>query len=539
MHSVDRLGEAAARWLASRTSRRSFLGTTGKVALVVAGGSGLAEVFASQAEARQCGQSGISPKCPTFDCVGPDVAWGWCWYASPGCCSNGGLKKICDCCKTNHPNVQGYCPDGSAVYCMVESCLEDPRLQTVPVERYVGGDAVDVSLARSAQRKSGSAATLVIANGLDPFVAAIAAPVAGLLGVPLLLADPSGNRQVVHDEIARLGSTRLILIGGGLEGLRQHPGVENVGGGGDAPTVSVEVAKWMARQGALTSVVCVGASANSRRFAPSAAAYAAVRGVPLLVGGSAVEALRSEMGNGFALLLVGDDVANETFSAPGAGGIERIAGTDPSVTSQAIADRLLGKVTSGTFALVVVADGSVHTAVGALPAGGVVIVHGDGLIDPNLRDWFTTNRKRFSHADLLQTGPGSLGDQGVYELQSAVNGYETRYLIGKDGQGLPVIAQPMEERELGKAKVSGKPVPPTTLASKANVKRKPAPNPAPPVSTPPTPVPRTVPPVATTTTAPTSPDAKPSDPTTATTSPSTTTTSTTSSTTRPTLPIVG
>ena len=498
MQSIDRLGESAARWLASRTSRRSFLGSTGKAALVMAGGSGLAQVFASQAEARQCGQSGISPRCPTFDCVGPDVVWGWCWYASPGCCSNGGLKKICDCCKTNHPNVQGYCPDGSAVYCMVESCLEDPRLQMVPVERYLGGDAVDVSLARSIQRKAGSAATLVVANGLDVFASSIAAPVAGILGVPLLLSDPSGLRQGVHDEIARLGAKRLILIGEGMDGLRSLREVESIGRSGDAPSVSVEVAKWIARRGPLTSVVCIGASADARRVAPSASAYAAVRGVPLLIGASAVAALRSELGNGFALLLVGADVAKENFAAPGSGGIEQIPGRDPSLASQVLADRLLGKVSSGTFALVVVADSSTHTAVGALPAGGVVVVHGDGAIDPNLRDWLTLNRSRFSHADLLQTGNGSLGDQGVYDLQSAVNGYETRFLIGKDGQGLPVIPQPMDERELGKAKVSGKPVPPVNIAGKANAKRKPAPNPAPPVSTPPTPVPRTVPTPSTT-----------------------------------------
>ncbi len=541
MESVDRIGEAAARWLASRTSRRSFLGTTGKAALVAAGGSGLAQVFASQAQARQCGQSGISPKCPTFDCVGSDVVWGWCWYASPGCCSNGGLKKICDCCKTNHPNVQGYCPDGSAVYCMVESCLEDPRVQTVPVERYVGGDAVDVSLARSAQRKAGSASTVVVANGLDPLVSAVAAPVASMLGVPLLLADPDGERPGVHEEIDRLGVKRLLLVGGGLSGLRSLRGVESIAPDGDAPSVSVAVARWFVERSPLKSVVCVGASANARRFAASAGAYAAVRNVPLLVGASAARALRDELGNGFALLLIGNEMTDESFpDAPGSGGVDRLPGADPSLVSQVLADRLFTKVPVGTFALVVVADASAHTAVGALPAGGVVVVHGNGAIDPALRDWLIANRRRFSLADLLQTGVGSLPDEGVYDLQSAVNGYETRFLVGKDGQGLPVVAQPMEERELGKAKLSGKPIAPITVASRANGKRKPAPNPAPPVSSPPTPVPRTVPPAPSTTIPPPAPESKSGD--TASTTAATVTTSTTpsiSSTTRPTLPIVG
>ena len=262
MHRIDRIGEAASRWLASRTSRRSFLGTTGKAALVVAGGSGLAGVFASRAEARLCGQSGVSPKCPTFDCVGPDVAWGWCWYASPGCCSNGGLKKICDCCKTNHPNVQGYCPDGTSVYCIVESCLEDPRVQTVHVDRYVGSDAIDVSLARSAQRKAGSASTVVMANGLDPWVAAIAAPVASALGAPLLLDDPSGTRHGTREELVRLGADRIVIVGPGLDALHRLPGVERIASDGDASMISVAVALWLNARAALSLVVCVGSSTD-------------------------------------------------------------------------------------------------------------------------------------------------------------------------------------------------------------------------------------------------------------------------------------
>ena len=98
MSRVDLVTERAARWLAARTSRRTFLSTSAKVAIVGTGGVAISQVFSSRAEARVCGQSGTSPKCPTYDCVGPDVAWGWCWYASPGCCANGGLKKICDCC---------------------------------------------------------------------------------------------------------------------------------------------------------------------------------------------------------------------------------------------------------------------------------------------------------------------------------------------------------------------------------------------------------------------------------------------------------
>ena len=170
MNRIDRVTEGASRWMASRISRRSFLATTGKAAVVVTGGATMATLFASRAEARACGQSGVSPRCATYDCVGPDVVWGWCWYASPGCCTNGGLKKICDCCKRDHPNVHGYCPDGHNVYCMVESCLEDPRLQRVALERTYATDGVEVSLARLATRAAGSTPALVLAAA-DPLAA--------------------------------------------------------------------------------------------------------------------------------------------------------------------------------------------------------------------------------------------------------------------------------------------------------------------------------------------------------------------------------
>ena len=68
--------EAASRWLASRSTRRSFLGKLGRGAVLVAGGSTLATLLVGdEAEARVCGQSGVSPKCPTYDCEG-DGVWG-------------------------------------------------------------------------------------------------------------------------------------------------------------------------------------------------------------------------------------------------------------------------------------------------------------------------------------------------------------------------------------------------------------------------------------------------------------------------------
>jgi hypothetical protein len=50
-----------------------------------------------------------------------------------------------------------------------------------------------------------------------------------------------------------------------------------------------------------------------------------------------------------------------------------------------------------------------------------------------------------------------LNDQGTYDLQSALNRFDTHVLQGVSGQGLPVISQPLAEREIGRAREKGAP----------------------------------------------------------------------------------
>jgi hypothetical protein len=157
--AVERLG----RWTARRTTRRSFLGRLGRGAVFLASGPTVALLLGDgeRAAARVCGQSGVSPRCANFDCVGHDEVWGWCWYAS-GCCAGGGLKKICDCCAVNWPNVHGYCPDGTNVKCIVESCGADPRVMQTPVARIAEDEAVAAAVRVSQVRfPGGGAATAV------------------------------------------------------------------------------------------------------------------------------------------------------------------------------------------------------------------------------------------------------------------------------------------------------------------------------------------------------------------------------------------
>lgn len=472
MTRIDRITEGASRWMASRVSRRSFLATTGKTAVVVAGGATMSTLFASRAEARACGQSGVSPRCSTYDCVGPDVVWGWCWYASPGCCTNGGLKKICDCCKRDHPNVHGYCPEGHNVYCMVESCLEDPRLQKVSLERTYAADAVEVSLARLATRAAGNTPALVLAAG-DPLASAIAGPVATRWGLPLLLTDGGALRPGIVSELSRLGVARVRVVGIGiseslLSALRTAVAdVEVIGSTTDVAVASVEIGRRVADGRPVIDAVCIGADRTSLEIAASAASFAAARNLPLFIGIDALNSFRGQTGSTGTNFLVGDGVADE-----GARVADPVSlrGRDPKAISLALADLLFegsaapdATTKAVAFGLAFVPQSSTAIGAGYTPVGGPLIVHDDGQITPALRDWLITRRSRFAVAECVLGVAGSLPDSGIIELQGALNGYDRQFLRGDDdGAGLPVFAQPLEERPIGMVRLNG-PLPSTSV----------------------------------------------------------------------------
>ena len=512
MSPLDGLAERASRWMASRTSRRTFLATTGKTAVVVAGGATLASVFATRAEARACGQSGVSPRCPTYDCVGADVVWGWCWYASPGCCTNGGLKKICDCCKRNYPNVHGYCPDGHNVYCMVESCLEDPRLQKIVLERSYAGDAADLSLARLATRPAGSTPNLVIAAA-DVLASAIAGPLANAMGTPLVLTDPATTRPGLLPELSRLGVRSATVLAAGVSdavlGALRSAAIELtlVGSPTDIAVASVDVAILVAGASERVGVVCIGADGPSLEVAASASAYAASTGSPLLIGTDAVNAFRGQSGRSGPSLLVGTGAGDPLDVGEG----ERINGRRVQTLSRALADRLFDTAEPRrTFGLAFVPASSARMGGGYLPVGGPLLVHDDSVISPDFRDWLVARRTRFAVAECVLTVAGGLSDAGVLELQGALNGYDRQFLRGDDdGVGLPVFAQPLEERPIGMVRVSG---PPPSTGVPGVVPRARHKRPigfAPAQTPPPRTAPGALPIITTTTTSPPAPNAPP------------------------------
>ena len=441
--------EAASRWLASRSTRRSFLGKLGRGAVLVAGGSTLATLLVGdEAEARVCGQSGVSPKCPTYDC--DDGIWGWCWYAT-GCCSGGELKKICDCCAPVD-NVHGYCPSGTNVLCIVESCGTDPRVQVVGLRRIVTDDVVVMAAGASRVRNAeGAAAEVWLVEAGQAVLASVLTPVAARRGIPVLLARGGSLGPHVVAELQRLGTRKVVLRGpalsAGIEADLARYGItsERLDPDGSLATVSA-VSEGLAgqlRAAGVRRAVCVESSGMSLTAAPLAAALAASKGYPLIVGVDRAKAA------GFTLVyLVGPEAAARAGEVSGGHPIGEATWGELSVALADIAFRVEG---AGPGGLALIAHGG-SGPLGLLPAGGPILVHAPGSLD-GVRDTLFAQRDRLRSV-ALGGAAGALSTDAYYELQSIVNGFDAHKLIGVAGQGLPVIEQPLEERPVGLARLA-------------------------------------------------------------------------------------
>jgi hypothetical protein len=429
---VDSVTESASRWLASRSTRRSFLGRMGRTAVFVASGSTMAMVLgADEAHARVCGQSGVSPKCPTYDC---NDVWGWCWYAN-GCCAGGALKKICDCCAVNWPNVHGYCPSGTNVKCIVESCGTDPRVQVVSLVQLPYDDPVTLSAAATrAARGNGSTEHVYVVAADQPLWAAVVRPLSLLSGSGVLL---SGGRLAAStvSELQRLGVRRATLVGPtaspGLE--RYGITVDRRGQSHSVEQFSLEVASVF-RSGGTRSAFVSRATAET---AVPASAAAAAAGKPLIIGTST--------NPGFdRVYLAGWEASAEGSRLPGA--YPLWSDNLPALAVE-LADAAV-VLEGGDMSSVVLAP-SLSPAV--LSFGGPALLHSPGTID-GARDWLFARRSQLRRIALSGAG-GALSTASYYELQSLANGFDAHRLIGVGGQGLPVIEQPLAERPIGRARI--------------------------------------------------------------------------------------
>ncbi len=450
---VDELVEATSRRTATRLTRRSFLGRAGQAAVLVASGPALATVLAEEAEARVCGQSGVAPKCPTYDC---DHTWGWCWYAS-GCCTDGLLKKICDCCAPNTPHPVGYCPSGTRVFCIVESCGTDPRLQRKAITRFPTDD--NFRLLADIRRFRWPAGSPVAVFGDESSLAraSVAFPVASVVDGPLFLVGRGRITADVLDELRRMGVRHVYAVGGvpddGVARDLLDPlgiGLTRVGTAEDPGELSLEVAAWLA-QGPTGrpshGFVAVGRADSGAITVPLgvAVALASRLRLPLVIGAPEAQRARAEVPWSAtpAIHLVGAEAA-----ATGIGGARAHTGPTPMELAEQ-ANVVAAEAGASAICPIILS----HTSPAVWAAGHLgqpVVLHEPGRFDWVGRYLFLAGAS--AQSVVLAGVEGALRDDGVAALQSMLNGFDAHKLIGVAGQGLPVISQPLVERPIGMAR---------------------------------------------------------------------------------------
>lgn len=442
---VERLG----RWTAKRTTRRSFLHRFSQLAVFVAAGPIVANLLLRKAEARVCGQSGVTPKCDTFGCEGEGAVWGWCWYASDGCCKDGGLKKICDCCILDYPNVHGYCPAGTNVACIVESCGNDPRVLTVDLTPVVW-DASDGFVTSAALVGNETANKVVIVDSTDPWRTILAAPIAGALGIPLLTVDAAGLSNRASETIEQLGATEALIVGDISQAASDELDDANltsriVATGTDLDTLSHDIGAFLVRVNNVNRSVSLATTGLSAEAAGLAATFAASAGFPIVIGTAATAAL------GLPTLYIGPEPADAGVPS------ERTTSTSLTELSFELASLSAALSSSGRDRFSLCPADSTDI-VGMVNLGTSVVLHPVGALG-TVEAWIKEHVLHFGALSevFYVKGPGELTIDQYWSLQGVVNGFETDQLTGVSGEGLPVIRQPYSERPIGMARTEGAP----------------------------------------------------------------------------------
>lgn len=447
---VDGTVEQVGRWTASRWSRRSFLGRLGRLGVLVAGGTGMATLLAGRAEARVCGQSGVAPKCETFTC---DATWGWCWYAS-GCCANGALKKICDCCAPNTPHPVGYCPSGTRVLCIMESCGADPRVMTKPVVVHAHADPVALAVEASRRRFRVRTLMAVVGDAEDTLFAALAASVGSVVAGPVLLTGRNGLAGTVAEELSRVGVRFVKLVGPHLtsrvdEALRARGMVvERIGSSEHAGQCALEVAAWSRELTGARTVIVLDSHTTTATAGPAAALANALR-VPLVFGAPVDVAGGLEYPRPLHQAYVVTRDASRAQALPGARALT--AGSVAGWAAELAGILLQRSGATGLWGALAPADDHLAAAAVAAVGGPVLRYEPSSPTVAGAGDWLLSHRERLDGLEVAGDRR-ALTAQAEWWLQGTLNVFELHMLRGGPGEGLPVIPQPRHERPLGRAR---------------------------------------------------------------------------------------
>jgi hypothetical protein len=251
------------------------------------------------------------------------------------------------------------------------------------------------------------------------------------------------------------------MVGAGLVGTSAERDLRSLGldvqlagAGTDAASLSADLATKIRAANGSRRAFAVDATPTATLGIVGAAAAAA--GHPVLVGAETARqaAFHGPGGPSFVTYLVGPTLSARAGDLPGANPVW-------SATTDAVAADLawLVLVVEGTRQrpVLVLPRGEEALAAGLTGCGAPIVVHAPGTLDQAARVTLAQVRRGVDRA--FQVGNGAVDAEFTYYLQGSLSGYDTHRLQGVAGEGLPVISQPVGERDLGRARVSGVPVP--------------------------------------------------------------------------------
>ena len=301
-----------------------------------------------------------------------------------------------------------------------------------PVVRVSGSERYSTSVAAGRRAPlTDPKGTVVIASGETAHLVdgLVGAPLAAVEDAPLLLSAATGLPDPVGAEVARLGVSNAILVGGQsalseqvVADLRAR-GVQSVTriAGTDRFDTALQVARAM---GAPRSVAVIASGENGRLAdALASGGPAAATGRPiLLVTRDSVplptRQAMTEMGTSSTIVVGGSAAVSDATMAqlPNA---QRVAGADRYSTSVAVADHFKTDVGLNK---VVLSSGDPGGLVDALPGGAIraiTLLTDPSALPPAVRDWLVRNDPSLGVIDVIG-GPSAVTPQTFSQTRIAV-----------------------------------------------------------------------------------------------------------------------
>lgn len=265
----------------------------------------------------------------------------------------------------------------------------EPSGPDAPVERLAGADRYATAAAISRARFGSGASTVFVATGASFPDALAGSPAAASRHAPILLTSPASLPGATATELARLGPSRIIVLGGPsavsdavVAQLSAYASVERWAGA-DRFATAAEISRATFGRG-----VSVAYVATARTFpdALSGGAVAGAMGGPILLveadGIPAVTAAElSRLHPGRIVVLGGDSVVSEGVRAQlagfaSSGSATRLGGADRYATSVSISQSAFGADTAEAFVATGAnfPDGLAGGPVAALVPGPLLLV---------------------------------------------------------------------------------------------------------------------------------------------------------------------